>query len=74
MDKNDMTARGEMSLEQLSADTLKVILSGHWKLGGDLPGADKIQQTLQDRPMVTEHSVRHPEAGLLGHRLVDLPE
>ena len=53
MDKNDMTARGEMSLEQLSADTLKVILSGHWKLGEDLPGAAKIQETLQDRPMVT---------------------
>ena len=28
-----MTARGEMSLEQPSADTLKVILSGDWKLG-----------------------------------------
>ena len=41
-----MTARGEMSLEQPSADTLKVILSGHWKLGDELPGADKVQQTL----------------------------
>jgi phospholipid/cholesterol/gamma-HCH transport system permease protein len=47
-----MTARGEMTLEQPSADTLKVILSGHWKLGGDLPGANKIQETLQDRPEV----------------------
>ena len=47
-----MTARGEMSLEQPSADTLKVILSGHWKLGADLPEADKVQQTLQDRPGV----------------------
>jgi phospholipid/cholesterol/gamma-HCH transport system permease protein len=47
-----MTARGEMIVEQPSADTLKVILSGHWKLGGDLPGADKVQQTLQDRPAV----------------------
>jgi phospholipid/cholesterol/gamma-HCH transport system permease protein len=47
-----MTARGEMTIEQPSADTLKVILSGHWKLGGELPGADKVQQTLQDRPGV----------------------
>jgi phospholipid/cholesterol/gamma-HCH transport system permease protein len=45
-----MTARGEMIMEQPSADTLKVILSGHWKLGGDLPGADKVQQTLEGRP------------------------
>jgi len=44
-----MTARGEMTMEQPSADTLKVILSGHWKLGGDLPEADKIQETLQGR-------------------------
>ena len=41
-----MTARGEMIVEQPSADTLKVILSGHWNLGGELPGADKVQQTL----------------------------
>jgi phospholipid/cholesterol/gamma-HCH transport system permease protein len=47
-----MTARGEMTMEQPSVDTLKVILSGHWKLGGDLPEADKIQETLQDRPGV----------------------
>ena len=40
-----MTARGEMIMEQPSADTLKVILSGDWKLGGELPGADKVQQT-----------------------------
>ena len=32
-----MTARGEMTMEQPSADTLKVLLSGQWKLGGDLP-------------------------------------
>ncbi len=47
-----MTARGEMSMEQPSADTLKVILSGHWKLEGDLPAADKVQQMFQDRPGV----------------------
>jgi phospholipid/cholesterol/gamma-HCH transport system permease protein len=47
-----MTARGEMIMEQPSADTLKVILSGHWKLGGELPGADKVKQRLQDRPGV----------------------
>jgi len=47
-----MSARGEMIMEQPSEDTLKVILSGHWKLGGELPGADKVQQTLQGRPGV----------------------
>jgi phospholipid/cholesterol/gamma-HCH transport system permease protein len=45
-----MTARGEMAIEKSSADTLNVILSGHWKLGRDLPGVDKIQQALQDSP------------------------
>ncbi len=47
-----MTARGEMSLEQPSADTLKVILSGDWKLGGELPAADKVQQRLESKPGV----------------------
>jgi phospholipid/cholesterol/gamma-HCH transport system permease protein len=47
-----LTACIEMILEQPSADTLKIILSGHWKLGGDLPRADKVQETLQDRPGV----------------------
>ena len=28
------------------------MLSGHWKLGGDLPRADEVRQTLQDRPGV----------------------
>jgi len=47
-----MTARGEMILEQPSTDTLKMILSGHWKLGGELPGTDKVQQGLEGRPGV----------------------
>ena len=47
-----MTARGEMIMEQPSADTLKVILSGHWKLSGELPGADKVQQRLEGKPGV----------------------
>jgi phospholipid/cholesterol/gamma-HCH transport system permease protein len=52
MEKTHMTARGDLSLEQPSADTLKVILSGQWKLGGELPGAGKVERTLQDRPVV----------------------
>ena len=44
-----MTARGEMTMEQPSADTLKVMLSGQWKLGGELPKADQVRQRLQDR-------------------------
>jgi len=65
-----MTARGEMSMEQPSADTLKVILSGHWKLGGELPGADKVQQTLKGRPGVRNlvfdtRELVHWDTGLL---------
>ncbi|MHB8067701.1 MAG: MlaE family ABC transporter permease [Desulfobaccales bacterium] len=44
-----MMAPGEMIVEQSSADTLKVRLSGNWKLGGELPGTDKVQQTLAGR-------------------------
>lgn len=44
-----MTPRGEMIMEQPAADTLKVTLSGDWKLGGDLPGADRVQQMLASR-------------------------
>jgi phospholipid/cholesterol/gamma-HCH transport system permease protein len=52
MEKNAMPARGEMSMEQPSDDTLKVVLSGHWKLSGDLPGANKVQQKLETSPGV----------------------
>ena len=47
-----MTASGDLKLEHPSADTLKVVLSGQWKLGGDLPGADQVRQRLQARPEV----------------------
>ena len=47
-----MTPRGEMVIEQPSSDTLKVLLAGHWKLGGELPGADTVQQTLEGNPGV----------------------
>ena len=65
-----MTARGEMILEQPAADTLKVILSGEWKLGGELPGADKVQQTLAGRPGVRNlvfdtRELTHWDTGLL---------
>ena len=65
-----MTPRGEMIMEQPSADTLKVILSGHWKLGGELPGADKVQQALAGRPGVRTlvfdtRELAHWDTGLL---------
>jgi phospholipid/cholesterol/gamma-HCH transport system permease protein len=47
-----MTARAEMIMEQPSADTLKLILSGQWKLGGELPGTQQVQQTLEGKPGV----------------------
>ena len=65
-----MTARGEMILEQPSADTLKVILSGDWKLSGELPGADKVQQRLESKPGVRNlvfdtRELAHWDTGLL---------
>jgi hypothetical protein len=68
-----MTARGEMILEEPSADTLKLILSGHWNLGGDLPGADKVQQRLAGRPGVRNiifdtRELVHWDSGLLTFR------
>jgi phospholipid/cholesterol/gamma-HCH transport system permease protein len=47
-----MTARGEMIMEQSSPDTLKLILSGSWTLGGELPGIEPVQQTLEGKPGV----------------------
>ena len=47
-----MTVPGELIMEQPASDTLKVILSGDWKLSGELPGADKIQQVLEGKPGV----------------------
>ncbi|MGA7577117.1 MAG: MlaE family ABC transporter permease [Desulfobaccales bacterium] len=71
-----MTARAEMIMEQASADTLKVILSGQWRLGGDLPGADKVQQRLEGAPGVRNlvldtRELAHWDTGLLIF-LVDL--
>ncbi len=65
-----MTARGEMILEEPSADTLKVILSGDWQLGGALPGADQVQQRLESRPGVRNlvfdtRELTHWDTGLL---------
>jgi len=65
-----MTAHGEMSIEQPSADTLKVILSGDWKLGGELPGTDTVQQALASRPGVRNlifntRELAHWDTGLL---------
>jgi phospholipid/cholesterol/gamma-HCH transport system permease protein len=57
-------------MEQPSADTLKVILAGEWKLGGELPGADKVQQALASRPGVRTlvfdtRELAHWDSGLL---------
>ena len=58
-----MTPRGEMVMEQPSADTLKVILSGDWKLSAELPGADTIQQGLKTRPGVRNLVIDASELG-----------
>ena len=45
-----MKTLGEIGMEQTSADTLKVIIAGHWKLGAELPGADQVERMLASRP------------------------
>jgi phospholipid/cholesterol/gamma-HCH transport system permease protein len=65
-----MTARGEMIMEQSSPDTLKLILSGSWKLGGELPGTEQVQQTLEGKPGVRNlifdtRELAHWDTGLL---------
>jgi phospholipid/cholesterol/gamma-HCH transport system permease protein len=65
-----MTARGDLTLEQPAVDTLKVILAGDWQLGGELPGADKVQQMLESKPAVRNlvfdtQGVTHWDSGLL---------
>ncbi len=49
-----MTAHGEVRLEHPSGDTLNVVLSGQWKLGGELPGIDQVRQKLQENPGIRE--------------------
>jgi phospholipid/cholesterol/gamma-HCH transport system permease protein len=47
-----MSAPGELLIAQPSEDTLKVILSGHWKLGESLPSTDEVQQRVEGTPGV----------------------
>jgi phospholipid/cholesterol/gamma-HCH transport system permease protein len=49
-----MATRGELLFEQPSEDTLKVILSGPWKLGKDLPSADVVMQKAKGAPAVRD--------------------
>ena len=45
-----MTLAGEMLLEQSSQDTMRLALSGHWKLGGTLPNASDVEQAIEKAP------------------------
>jgi phospholipid/cholesterol/gamma-HCH transport system permease protein len=59
-----------MIMEQSSPDTLKLILSGSWKLGGELPGTEQVQQTLEGKPGVRNlifdtRELAHWDTGLL---------
>ncbi len=47
-----MTALAELSLEQPAAETLRLVLSGDWKLGAVLPEVEKVRQALAVRPGV----------------------
>jgi phospholipid/cholesterol/gamma-HCH transport system permease protein len=49
-----MATRGELLFEQPSDDTLRVILSGPWKLGKDLPSAEVVRQKAKGVPGVRD--------------------
>ena len=47
-----MSMTGELVFEQPSEDTLRLILSGRWKLEKDLPTADEVVRKLEGAPAV----------------------
>jgi phospholipid/cholesterol/gamma-HCH transport system permease protein len=47
-----MSITGELLFEQPSEDTLRLILSGRWKLKKDLPTADEVVRKLEGAPAV----------------------
>ena len=49
-----MSTPGELLFEQPSEDTLRVILSGPWKLGKDLPPADVVLDKVKGAPSVRQ--------------------
>ena len=49
-----MVTQGELLFEQPSEETLRVILSGPWKLGKDLPSADVVTQKAKGAPAVRD--------------------
>jgi phospholipid/cholesterol/gamma-HCH transport system permease protein len=49
-----MSTPGELLFEQPSEDRLRVILSGPWKLGKDLPSADVVVQKVKEAPAVRD--------------------
>ena len=65
-----MTAPGELVLEEVGADTLRVVLTGAWQLGGVLPVAETVQQQCASRPGVRQvvldgREISHWDSGLL---------
>ncbi len=65
-----MTETGTLLLEPVGTDTLRVVLSGDWRLGTDLPGAEVVQQRLTNLPAIRRlvfHStaLNHWDSGLL---------
>ena len=49
-----MATRGELLFEQPSEETLRVILSGRWTLGKDLPAPDAVRQKAKDAPALRD--------------------
>jgi phospholipid/cholesterol/gamma-HCH transport system permease protein len=47
-----MTAAGEMLIEQSTEDMLMLTLSGKWKIGGTLPSASEVEQTIEKNPRI----------------------
>jgi phospholipid/cholesterol/gamma-HCH transport system permease protein len=51
-----MSDPGELHIEQPSKDTLRVILSGNWKLGDSLPSADDVWQKIESNDPIRQIS------------------
>ena len=58
-----MTGAGELLFEQPSRDTLRVMLSGSWKLGEPLPSMDEVRQKVESSGEIRQISLNAEKLG-----------
>ncbi len=58
-----MSDSGELIFEQTSKDTLRVILSGSWKLGEPLPSTDDVRQKVESAGPIRQISLNAEKIG-----------